>query len=136
MVIFVDQSRDDGFSTNGSHVGYVPDWLRCDVGRPLLTGELPRGFRTGNLWLIHADSWPRDYKEQVLLFTRNFPVSWTNNVSERGAKAAKRHQAVSGYWHSPATLARWCRLRSYLDSVAAHGVTALDAIRGAITGKP
>jgi len=26
-------------------------------------------------------------------------VSWTNNVSERGAKAAKRHQAVSGYWH-------------------------------------
>jgi len=22
-----------------------------------------------------------------------------NNVSERGAKAAKRHQAVSGYWH-------------------------------------
>jgi hypothetical protein len=27
-------------------------------------------------------------------------------VSERGAKAAKRHQAVSGYWHSLTTLAR------------------------------
>jgi hypothetical protein len=60
----------------------------------------------------------------------------TNNVSERGAKAAKRHQAVSGYWHSLATLARWCRLRSYLDTAAAHGVTALDAIRDAIEGKP
>jgi hypothetical protein len=23
----------------------------------------------------------------------------SNNISERGAKAAKRHQAVSGYWH-------------------------------------
>ena len=69
------------------------------------------------------------YKEQVFLFTRNFAVNWTNNVSERGAKAAKRHQAVSGYWHSLATLARWCRLRSYLDSAAAHGITALDAIR-------
>ena len=73
--------------------------------------------------------WLRDYKEQVFLFTRNFAVGWTNNVCERGAKAAKRHQAVSGYWHSLATLARWCRLRSYLDSAAAHGITALDAIR-------
>jgi hypothetical protein len=26
-------------------------------------------------------------------------VDWTTNVAERGAKAAKRHQAVSGYWH-------------------------------------
>jgi len=63
-------------------------------------------------------------------------VSWTNNVSERGAKAAKRHQAVSGYWHSLATLGRWCRLRSYLDSAAAHGITALDAIGNAIAGNP
>ena len=27
-------------------------------------------------------------------------------------------------------------LRSYLDSSAAHGITALDAIRDAIAGKP
>jgi hypothetical protein len=82
-------------------------------------------------------TWLREYKEQVFLFTREFAVSWTNNVSERGAKAAKRHQAVSGYWHSLATtLARWCRIRSYLDTAAAHGVTAHDAISSAITGKP
>ena len=62
-------------------------------------------------------------------------MDWTNNVSERGAKAAKRHQAVSGYWHSLATLARWCRIRSYLDSATAHGITALDAIRGATRRK-
>jgi hypothetical protein len=80
--------------------------------------------------------WLRDYKEQVFLFTREFAVSWTDNVSERGAKAAKRHQAVSGYWHSLATLARWCSLRSYLDSAAAHGITALDAITSAIEAKP
>lgn len=80
--------------------------------------------------------WLRDYKEQVLLFTRDFAVDWTNNVSERGAKAAKRHQAVSGYWHSLATLARWCRIRSYLDSATAHGTTAIDAIRTALEGKP
>ena len=81
-------------------------------------------------------TWLRDYREQVFLFTRVFAVSWTNNVSERGAKAAKRHQAVSGYWHSLATLGRWCRLRSYLDTAAAHGITALDAISSAIAGNP
>jgi hypothetical protein len=80
--------------------------------------------------------WLRDYKEQVFLFTSNFALDWTNNVSERGAKAAKRHQAVSGYWHSLATLARWCRNRSYLETAAAHGITALDAISSAIAGRP
>jgi transposase len=59
-----------------------------------------------------------------------------NNTCEQGAKAAKRHQAVSGYWHTPRTLARWCRIRSYLDSAASHGLTALDAVTTALNGKP
>jgi len=95
-----------------------------------------RDWDTGNHPGYALACWLRDYKEQVFLFTRDFAVDWTNNVSERGAKAAKRHQAVSGYWHNLATLARWCRIRSYLDSAAAHGAAALDAIRGAIEGKP
>ena len=95
-----------------------------------------RDWDTGNHPGYALGTWLRGYREQVFLFTRNFAVAWTNNVSERGAKAAKRHQAVSGYWHSLATLARWCRLRSYLDSAAAHGVAALEAIRDTITGKP
>jgi hypothetical protein len=95
-----------------------------------------RDWDTGNHPGYSLACWLRDYKEQVFLFTRDFNVDWTNNVSERGAKAAKRHQAVSGYWHSLATLARWCRLRSYLDSAAAHGTGALDAVRAVIEGKP
>jgi transposase len=95
-----------------------------------------RDWDTGNHPGYALACWLRDYKEQVLLFTRDFNVDWTNNVSERGAKAAKRHQAVSGYWHSLATLARWCRLRSYLDSAAAHSIAALNAVRAVIEGKP
>ena len=95
-----------------------------------------RDWHEGNHPGYALGCWLRDYKEQVFLFTRDFAVDWTTNVAERGAKAAKRHQAVSGYWHSLATLARWCRIRSYLDSAAAHGITALDAIRGALAGKP
>jgi transposase len=95
-----------------------------------------RDWHDGNHPGYALGCWLRKYKEQVFLFTRDFAVDWTNNVSERGAKAAKRHQAVSGYWHSLATLARWYTIRSYLDSAAAHGITALDAIGGAIAGKP
>jgi transposase len=101
-----------------------------------ITHNRLRDWHEGNHPGYALGCWLRDYKEQVFLFTRDFSVDWTNNVSERGAKAAKRHQAVSGYWHSLATLARWCRIRSYLDSAAAHGVTALDAIRDALTGNP
>jgi transposase len=95
-----------------------------------------RDWHDGNHPSYALGCWLRHYKEQVFLFTRDFAVDWTNNVSERGAKAAKRHQAVSGYWHSLATLARWCRIRSYLDSAATNGLTALDAIRDALEGKP
>jgi transposase len=63
-------------------------------------------------------------------------AAYGNNSSERGAKAAKRHQAVSGYWHNQRTLARWCRIRSYLNSAAAHGLTALEAITAALASKP
>ena len=102
-----------------------------------ITHNRLRDWHEGNHPGYTLGCWLRDYKEQVFLFTRDFAADWTTNVAERGAKAAKRHhQAVSGYWHSLATLARWCRIRSYLDSAAAHGITALDAIRDALTGKP
>jgi transposase len=101
-----------------------------------ITHNRLRDWDTGNHPGYALGCWLQGYKEQVFLFTRDFAVDWTNNVSERGAKAAKRHQAVSGYWHSLPTLTRWCSIRSYLDSAAAHGITTLDAIRAAIAGKP
>jgi hypothetical protein len=57
------------------------------------------------------------------------------NSAERAVKGPKRHQAVSGYWHTQRTLARWCRIRSYLDSARNRGLRALDAIRAALEGK-
>jgi transposase len=115
------------------------DKLRERYDEAVSTGIIHNRLRdwdSGNHPGYALGCWLRDYKEQVFLFTRDFAVDWTNNVSERGAKAAKRHQAVSGYWHNLATLARWCRIRSYLDSAAAHGTTALDAVRAVIEGKP
>jgi hypothetical protein len=74
--------------------------------------------------------------EQVFTFTRNLAVPWTNNSSEQALKSPKRHQAVSGYWHTLTTLAQYCRVRSYLVSARNHDVRAIDAIHAALTGNP
>jgi hypothetical protein len=64
-----------------------------------ITHNRHRDWRDGNHPGFALASWLRDYKEQVWLFTRELAIEWTNNCSEQAVKAAKRHQAVSGYWH-------------------------------------
>ncbi|MGH3951909.1 MAG: IS66 family transposase [Pseudonocardiaceae bacterium] len=78
----------------------------------------------------------RDKAEQVWTFTRNLAVPWTNNASEQALKGPKRHQAVSGYWHTLTTLAHYCRIRSYLVSARNHSIRPIDAIHAALTGNP
>ena len=95
-----------------------------------------RDWHDGNHPGYVLGRWLQEYKEQVWLFTRELAVEWTNNSSERAVKGPKRHQAVSGYWHTPRTLDRWCRIRSYLDSARNHGLRALDAITAALEGEP
>jgi hypothetical protein len=117
----------------------VLDELRERYNTAVRSGRIHnrlRDWHEGNHPGYTLACWLEEYKEQVFLFTRDFAVDWTNNVSERGAKKAKRHQAVSGYWHTLHTLSRWCRISSYLDSAAAHGIAALDAVRAVIEGKP
>jgi len=77
-----------------------------------------------------------DKADQVWLFTTIFAVPWTNNASEQALKSPKLHQKVSGYWHTPTTLAGFCRVRSYLTSAYNHGLRAIDAIHQALTGNP
>jgi Transposase IS66 family. len=78
----------------------------------------------------------RDKADQIWLWTIDFAVPWTNNASERALKNPKLHQKVSGYWHTLATAARYCQVRSYLISARNHGVRPIDAIHRALTGTP
>jgi hypothetical protein len=64
------------------------------------------------------------------------PISSAHLHSIGDQRVAKRHQAVSRYWHTQATLACWCRIRSYLDSAVARGLTDLHAVSSALAGKP
>jgi hypothetical protein len=129
-------ARARGDTAPGPEVLHDPRQRYDTAVRCGITHSRLRDRDTGNHPGCALGCRPRGHKEQAFLLTRESAASWTDNVSERGARAAGRHQAASGYWHSPGTLARWCRLRSHPGTAAAHGTTALDAIRAAIEGKP
>lgn len=78
----------------------------------------------------------KDKAEQVWLFAKNFKIPWTNNASEQALRGPKRHQAVSGYWHTTNTLRADLRVRSYLASAHGHAIRATDAIHTALAGQP
>jgi len=114
-----------------------------------LRGRYDTAVQNGIIHNLHRDwhadgnhpaftlaTWLNTYAEQVWHFTTHIDVDWTSNAAERGVKPAKRHQAVSGYWQTDQTLDRWCLIQSYLTTARNHGLTILDAITRAQTGRP
>jgi transposase len=95
-----------------------------------------RDWHDGNHPGYTLATWLATHTDQVWHFTSHFAVDWTSNAAERGVKPAKRHQAVSGYWQTQNTLNRWCLINSYLTTTRNHGLTTLDAITHALTGRP
>jgi transposase len=78
----------------------------------------------------------RDRDEQVLLFTRDLSVPFTNNQAERDVRPTKTQLKISGCHRSETTAKAWLRIRGYISTVAKHGDNILDALRDAITGNP
>jgi transposase len=132
----------------------VDDARAADTGQltPEILGDLRKRYDKAVEWGIttnrhrdwHDGNHPgytlaqrlKNKAEQIWLFAKNFKIPWTNNASERALRNPKRHQAVSGYWHSTNTLRDDLRVRSYLASTRAHGIRAIDAIHDALTGNP
>jgi transposase len=75
---------------------------------------------------------------QVLRFTGDFTpgLTWTNNASEQALRDIKVKMKVSGCWRGLAGARRYLRIRSYLTTSRAHGLTAMRAIRDALNGTP
>ncbi|MGY3205176.1 IS66 family transposase [Streptomyces sp. TE5632] len=79
-----------------------------------------------------------DKAPQVLRFTWDFTpgLTWTNNASEQALRDIEVKMKVSGCWRQLAGARRYLRIRSYLTTARAHGLTAMRAIRDALTGTP
>ena len=77
----------------------------------------------------------KKYEVAVLLFAKDPHVSFTNNRAERDLRMAKVKQKISGCFRSSEYAHAYCRISSYLQSMANKGYNPLVAIQIALAGK-
>ena len=77
----------------------------------------------------------KDNEDAVLLFAKNPHVSFTNNRAERDLRMAKVKQKVSGCFRTLQYAQAYCRISSYLQTMANKGYNPLIAIQMALAGK-
>jgi transposase len=77
----------------------------------------------------------RDYESSVLLFAKKSEVSFTNNRAERDLRMSKVKQKVSGCFRAETYAKAYCRISSYLQTMASKGYNPLIAIQMALAGK-
>lgn len=81
--------------------------------------------------------WERLSKHEsaVLLFARDPNVPFTNNRAEQDLRMAKVKQKVSGCFRTELYAQAYCRISSYLQTMANQGVNPLIAIQMALAGE-
>ena len=71
----------------------------------------------------------------MLLFAKASYVAFTNNRAERDLRMSKVKQKVSGCFRNREYAQAYCRISSYLQTMANHGYNPLVAIQMALSGK-
>jgi len=71
----------------------------------------------------------------VLLFAKDPYVSFTNNRAERDLRMSKVKQKVSGCFRVNLYAQAYCRISSYLQTMANKGYNPLIAIQMALAGE-
>lgn len=74
------------------------------------------------------------HESSVLLFAKDSHVPFTNNRAERDLRMAKVKQKVSGCFRSEVYAHAYCRISSYLQTMANKGYNPLIAIQMALAG--
>lgn len=80
-----------------------------------------------NLWEAF-----KKHEGAILLFAKNSSVSFTNNRAERDLRMAKVKQKVSGCFRTQQYAQAYCRISSYLQTMANKGYNSLVAIQMAL----
>lgn len=81
--------------------------------------------------------WERftDHEGAVLLFAKEAYVPFTNNRAERDLRMSKVKQKVSGCFRKREFAEAYCRISSYLQTMANRGYNPLVAIQMALSGQ-
>jgi len=76
----------------------------------------------------------KKYEAAVLMFAKDPHVPFTNNRAERDLRMAKVKQKVSGCFRTEQYAKAYCRISSYLQTMANKGYNPLIAIQMALAG--
>ena len=77
----------------------------------------------------------KHHEQAVLLFAKRPHVSFTNNRAERDLRMSKVKQKVSGCFRTRQYAEAYCRISSYLQTMANRGYNPLVAIQMALSGQ-
>ena len=77
----------------------------------------------------------KQHETAVLLFAKNPHVPFTNNRAERDLRMSKVKQKVSGCFRRREYAQAYCRISSYLQTMANRGYNPLVAIQMALSGQ-
>lgn len=77
----------------------------------------------------------RTHEGAVLLFAKIAEVPFTNNRAEQDLRMSKVKQKVSGCFRTEKYAKAYCRISSYIQTMAAKGYNPMAAIEMAITGE-
>lgn len=102
--------------------------------------EIPKKSKHKNGKIGKSDAhnlWERLKKHEsaVLRFAHDPNVAFTNNRAERDLRMAKVKQKVSGCFRSEVYAKAYCRISSYLQTMANKGINPLIAIQMALNGE-
>jgi transposase len=75
------------------------------------------------------------YQHSILLFAKLPHVPFTNNRAERDLRMSKVKQKVSGCFRTRQYAEAYCRISSYLQTMAYRGYNPLGAIQMALSGE-
>ena len=71
----------------------------------------------------------REYEAQHLLFLTNFDVDWSNNMSERDLRKAKRHSKVTGGFRDDRGMEAYCTTLTVTETMRRRGINVWEGIR-------
>ena len=77
----------------------------------------------------------KKYQEAILLFAKEPHVAFTNNRAERDLRMSKVKQKISGCFRTERFAKAYCRISSYLQTMANKGYHPLVAIQMALSGE-
>ena len=76
------------------------------------------------------------FKDNHLLFIKNFSVPFTNNTSEQGIRLCKRKMAVSGLFKNSTRMKDYAKIISYLETCYRNSINRTEACKRLMAGNP